>query len=192
MHPSSPPPAALVRRGRRADADRRQDPQASGPRARPRPASGPPGRPRARSARLGPEIPPRLLLQTALEHAPLAARQLGLAQTARGAKINLLGPRGSAKSTVAALALPLRAALERREPYIWIVSDSARQACAPPGKPKGRAARESPARRRLPAAAGLGRTWRHSLIVLRNGVTIEALGTGQRIRGRRSRSTALR
>ena len=114
------------------------------------------------------------------------ARQLDLAQTARGTKLNLLGPRGSAKSTVASLALPLRASLEGREPYIWIVSDTAHQACAHLENVKAELV-DNPLLAADYPAAGIGPTWRRSLIVLRNGVTIEALGTGQRIRGRRRR-----
>ena len=114
-------------------------------------------------------------------------RQIGLAQTARGTKINLLGPRGSAKSTVAALALPLRAALEGREPYIWIVSDTAHQARAHLENVRAELIDNPRLAADYPAAVGLGPTWRSGLIVLRNGATIEALGTGQRIRGRRRR-----
>ena len=39
----------------------------------------------------------------------------------------------------------------------------------------------------FPEAVGRGLVWRDNSIVLRNGVTIEAFGTGQRIRGRRRR-----
>ena len=39
----------------------------------------------------------------------------------------------------------------------------------------------------FPEVVGRGLVWRNNLIVLRNGVTIEALGTGQRLRGRRRR-----
>jgi hypothetical protein len=46
----------------------------------------------------------------------------------RNAKLNVLGPRGAAKSTLGTLAFPLRAAVEGREPYIWIVSDTMYQA----------------------------------------------------------------
>ncbi len=41
--------------------------------------------------------------------------------------------------------------------------------------------------RRYPHAVGRGPIWRAGSIVLRNGVTIEAFGTGQRIRGHRRR-----
>lgn len=113
------------------------------------------------------------------------AEQIERAQAARGCKINVLGPRGGAKSTIGALALPLRAALERRDPYIWIVSDTAHQACAHLDNVKAELVDNPRLANDYPTAVGLGPTWRHSLIVLRNGVTIEALGTGQRIRGRR-------
>ena len=52
------------------------------------------------------------------------AEQLDMAQFRRGTKLNVLGPRGAAKSTIGSLALPLRAAVECWEPYIWIVSDT--------------------------------------------------------------------
>jgi predicted phage terminase large subunit-like protein len=105
----------------------------------------------------------------------------------RGLKINLLGPRGSAKSTVASLAVPLRAALEKQEPYIWIVSDTAAQACGHLENIKSELLDNRLLAAAYPAAVGVGPVWRRGLIALRNGVTIEALGTGQRIRGRRRR-----
>ena len=58
------------------------------------------------------------------------AEQIGVMRSARGMKLNVLGPRGSAKSTLGTLALPLRAALECWEKYIWIISDTKFQACA--------------------------------------------------------------
>src|SRR5207237_5234878 len=42
--------------------------------------------------------------------------------------------------------------------------------------------------RDYPQAAGEGSTWQQDRIQLRNGVVIEALGTGSKIRGRRNRS----
>ena len=115
------------------------------------------------------------------------ARHIALAQTARGSKINVLGPRGGAKSTVGTLALPLRAAVERREPYIWIVSDTAQQACAHLENLKAELVDNRRWPPIIPSVVGAGPKWRRDQIVLRNGVTIEALGTGQRIRGRRRR-----
>jgi hypothetical protein len=112
--------------------------------------------------------------------------RLDLLHEQRGTKINLIGPRGSAKSTLATLAFVLRMAVEKRENYIWIVSDTKPQACGhleniaqelienellTDGDPK----------------RFRSRSWRQNRIILNNGVTIEALGTGQRIRGRRRR-----
>ncbi|MBN2022482.1 MAG: hypothetical protein JW809_06770 [Pirellulales bacterium] len=102
-----------------------------------------------------------------------------------GVKLNVLGPRGSAKSTLAALAFPLRAAVEAREPYIWIVSDTQDQARAHLENVKTELADNPRLAADYPEAVGRGRTWRRGGIVLGNGATIEAFGTGQAVRGRR-------
>jgi len=108
--------------------------------------------------------------------------------TQRGVRVNVLGPRGGAKSTIGTLALPLRTALEGREPYIWIVSDTRHQAQAHLENIKVELEQNARLAARHPAAAGRGPTWRNAAIVLRNGVMIEAFGTGQRLRGRRRRA----
>ena len=115
------------------------------------------------------------------------AEQLDLAQAIRGTKINVLGPRGGAKSTIGTLCLPLRAAVERLEPYIWIVSDTKHQACAHLENLKAELLDNRRLAGDFPEAAGRGPVWRGNSIVLRNGATIEAFGAGQRIRGRRRR-----
>lgn len=115
------------------------------------------------------------------------ADQLDAARDERGAKLNVLGPRGGAKSTIGTLALPLRAAVECSENYIWIVSDTKRQACAHLENIKAELIENSRLAGDFPDVVGRGPVWRGNLIVLRNGVTIEAFGTGQRIRGRRYR-----
>ena len=46
----------------------------------------------------------------------------------RGSRLNVIGPRGHAKSTIGTLAYVLKCAVEAREPYIWIVSDTKEQA----------------------------------------------------------------
>jgi predicted phage terminase large subunit-like protein len=113
------------------------------------------------------------------------ADRLDRTRDARGVKINVLGPRGSAKSTVATLAYPLRAALDGAEPYTWIISDTRHQACAHLENIKAELAANARLAADYPAAAGRGPVWRTGQIVLRNGAAIEAYGTGQRIRGRR-------
>jgi predicted phage terminase large subunit-like protein len=119
-------------------------------------------------------------------HQWLAAR-LAEMRTQRGLKVNLLGPRGHAKSTLGALAYPLCAALEGWEPYIWIVSDTRHQACAHLANLRTELTENRQLQAAYPQAAGMGPTWRANQLVLRNGATIEAFGAGQRIRGRRRR-----
>jgi len=115
------------------------------------------------------------------------AEQLDASHTHRGTKINVLGPRCGAKSTIGTLALPLRAAVECWENYIWIVSDTKHQACAHLENIKAELLDNPRLAEDFSAAVGRGLVWRGNSIVLRNGVTIEAFGTGQRIRGRRRR-----
>jgi predicted phage terminase large subunit-like protein len=131
-------------------------------------------------------LPNHFRLPPSRMHRWLAAKLDGLSAQ-RGRKINLLGPRGGAKSTLATLAYVLQAALERREPYIWIVSDTKRQACAHLENIKAELLENELLAKQYPEAAGRGLVWRENSIVLRNGATIEAFGTGQRLRGRRRR-----
>ncbi len=106
----------------------------------------------------------------------------------RGRRINLIGPRGAAKSTIGTLAYVLRAAVEHREPYIWIVSDTRHQAQSHLQNVKAELTENHVLAQTYPAAVGAGPVWRSDAVVLNNGVMIEAFGTGQRIRGRRRRA----
>ncbi|HEX4132472.1 MAG TPA: hypothetical protein VHZ24_20745 [Pirellulales bacterium] len=103
----------------------------------------------------------------------------------RGVKLNVVGPRGGAKSTIGTLAWPLRLAIEGREPYLWIVSDTRHQACAHLDNIKAELLENPRLARDYPGSTGRGPVWRASAITLNNRVVIEAFGTGQRIRGRR-------
>ncbi|MBN2218025.1 MAG: hypothetical protein JW719_11680 [Pirellulales bacterium] len=113
------------------------------------------------------------------------AKQLDRLARRRGTKLNVLGPRGAAKSTLGTLVYPLRAALEGTEPYIWIVSDTRDQARTHLKNLKAELAENAALAAAYPGAAGAGPVWRVDAIVLHNGVAIEAYGTGQRLRGRR-------
>ena len=115
------------------------------------------------------------------------AQQLDNKFVKRGVKLNVLAPRGSAKSTLGTLAYPLREALEKREPYIWIISDTMSQAHTHLDNIKIELTENSELANAYPDTFGKGNVWRSSGIVLRNGVAIEAYGTGQRLRGRRRR-----
>jgi hypothetical protein len=111
--------------------------------------------------------------------------QCDRARTERGLKINVLGPRGGAKSTIGSLAFPLRSAVEGSEPLIWIISDTADQADEHLENIKRELVENELLRRDYPQACGQGHLWRVGQIRLRNGVAIRAFGTGQKIRGRR-------
>lgn len=103
----------------------------------------------------------------------------------RGTKLNVLGPRGGAKSTIGSLCYVLRAALEGWEPYIWIISDTSSQAQQHLENVKAEIANNERIAATYPQAAGVGKQWTRHSIRLNNGVKIECFGTGQKLRGRR-------
>ncbi len=113
------------------------------------------------------------------------AGQLATLHESRGWKINLVGPRGAAKSTLGTLAYVLRAAVEGWEPYIWIVCDTAEQAATHLDNLKAELLDDGLLADAYPQSTGRGPVWRREAIVLGNGVKIEAFGTGQHLRGRR-------
>ncbi|HEX6961066.1 MAG TPA: hypothetical protein VF175_04315 [Lacipirellula sp.] len=106
---------------------------------------------------------------------------------ARGTRLNALGPRGSAKSTLGTLAYVLRSAVEGREPYIWIVSDTIGQARGHLAHIKAELEQNHLLQAYYPRSAGPGKVWRRDAIELLSGATIEAYSTGQHLRGRRLR-----
>jgi len=112
---------------------------------------------------------------------------LAVCSQSRGGRVNLIGPRGHAKSTVATLAYVLKCAVEASEPYIWIVSDTKEQAQLHLENVKRELADNEQLAEDYPLSVGKGRRWQRQAIELANGVVIEAWGTGQSIRGRRRR-----
>jgi hypothetical protein len=105
----------------------------------------------------------------------------------RGVRVNVLGPRGGAKSTVGTLCYVLRAAVERRESYIWIVSDTVGQARTHLAHVRAELEDNALLAASYPRSVGRGPRWRSGALELPNGCVIEAYGTGQRLRGRRRR-----
>lgn len=105
----------------------------------------------------------------------------------RGRRVNVLGPRGGAKSTVGTLCYVLRGAVEQRESYIWIVSDTVGQARTHLAHVRAELEDNPLLVASYPRAVGRGPRWRSGALQLRNGCVIEAYGTGQRLRGRRRR-----
>jgi predicted phage terminase large subunit-like protein len=115
------------------------------------------------------------------------AGQLQDLHNRRGSRLALVAPRGSAKSTWASLAYPLWAAVHRCDRYILLLSDTQSQARLLLEAIK-RELEDNPAlAQAYPAAVGQGMPWGQDRIRLTNGVVIEALGTGAKIRGRRNR-----
>ncbi len=108
-------------------------------------------------------------------------------RTTRGARRNVVAPRGSAKTTWVSLAYPLREALEGTEPYIVLCADTSIQAERYLRTIRDELDLNESLWRDYPHAMGAGPIWRDNVIRLRNGVMIEALGTGAKIRGRKSR-----
>ena len=103
----------------------------------------------------------------------------------RGSRLNVLAPRGNAKSTIGTLAFPLRCALEGVEPYIWIVSDTQDQACLHLENLRQALASSPALKLRYESALNGKIRSREDRLLLPNGVLIEAYGTGQKLRGRR-------
>lgn len=113
-------------------------------------------------------------------HLWLAGR-LDRLRSDRGQRLNVLAPRGNAKTTWASFAYPLREALEGREQSVVIVSDTARQAKSFLRKIR-RAVESNPAIRRDYGDAR-GEVWKEDHVEFGNGCEILALGTGGKIRG---------
>lgn len=115
-------------------------------------------------------------------HRELADTLAALADR-RGQQVNRLAPRGFAKSTMVSKAYPLWAALEGREPFTLILSDTGKQAVSFLKAIKREVESNPRIRKDYPDAAGAGPEWKSDLIVLRNGCMIAAVGAGGRIRG---------
>ena len=105
----------------------------------------------------------------------------------RGTRLAVIAPRRSAKSTWASFAYPLYCAVEGREPYIQIVSDSIGQAYLWLEAIRDELEANTSLAAAYPDVCGVGPVWRQDRLCLRNAVMLEALGTGSKIRGRRNR-----
>ena len=88
------------------------------------------------------------------------AEQLDAMTHQRGTRLNLIGPRGAAKSTIGTLAYTLRAALEAWEPYVWIISDTRQQAQGHLDNIKQELIGNELLATDYPQAAGKGTIWR--------------------------------
>lgn len=101
--------------------------------------------------------------------------------------LDVLAPRGAAKSTWSTFAYPLYCALHGCEPYIILTSDTGAQAHKYLDAIRTELETNEALARDYPHLAGKGPIWREDRIKLGNGVMIEALGTGTKLRGRKNR-----
>lgn len=103
--------------------------------------------------------------------------------SAPGCRLALAAPRGHAKSTVMSLQNVLHAALYGYKKYILLVSDTESQATAFLDCIKA----ELEDNELLLADFGpqKGKVWKSGVILLQNGCRIDAVGSGQKLRGRR-------
>ena len=104
--------------------------------------------------------------------------------TDKGTRSAIAAPRGHAKSTVMSLQNVLHAALYGYKRYILLVSDTEAQAVSFLDAIKN----ELETNEHILADFGEqpGKTWKTSSIVLANGCRIDAVGSGQKLRGRRN------
>lgn len=112
---------------------------------------------------------------------------LGGLHLRRGRRENVLAPRGAAKTTWSTYAYPLWCALHAVEPYIILTSDTSGQAEGFLEAVRLTLEDNALLARDYPHLTGRGPTWRKDQLRLPNGVVIDALGTGKRIRGRKNR-----
>ncbi len=116
-------------------------------------------------------------------HAWLADR---LDRLEPGTRLAVIAPRDSAKSTWLSLAYPLYCAVTGRQRYIVLVADTMEQARRYLDGIKRELEQNAALRSDHPGSRRRGPAWKVNRILLANGVEIEALGTGQNIRGRKN------
>jgi len=104
-----------------------------------------------------------------------------------GKRVLVIAPRGHAKSTWCSLAIPLRAICEGTERYIILVADTAGQAEAYLKSIASELDTNEDIRRDYPLACQHGETWNTERKETGNDVCIEALGKGNKARGRKFR-----
>lgn len=102
-----------------------------------------------------------------------------------GARDAFVAPRGSSKSTHLSLAGALYCIVLGLEHYMFEVSNVYTQAALLLQAIKGELTANPRLSYDFPEATGQGRVWREDTIVTRNNIKIDALGAGQKVRGRR-------
>lgn len=105
----------------------------------------------------------------------------------RGVRAAIEAPRDFAKSTYLTFLYALWSICEGTEQYIIILSDVHGQAVKHVKGIRFELENNTELADAYPNACGAGEEWTGASIVTRNGIRVEALGAGQKIRGRRQR-----
>lgn len=102
-----------------------------------------------------------------------------------GAREVVIAPRGSAKSALMTLALPLWCVCYEKHKFIVIVSDTQDQAEDFLSWIKEELESNEVIKTLFPHAYGKGEVWRNDRIISANDILLRSLGSGGKIRGRR-------
>ncbi len=102
-----------------------------------------------------------------------------------GAKWAIAAPRGNAKSALVSAIFPLWCICYNKKKFIILLSDTAGQAEDFLTDIKRELEYNELLQRDFPHACGKGDTWRSDEIITNNNIKIKALGSGNKIRGRR-------
>lgn len=116
-------------------------------------------------------------------HTTLAG-EYDIMEKQRGLCTLVIAPRGNAKTTITDVKL-LKAVCETSEHYIFIISDTEKQAAGILATLKDELENNELLREAYPLACAKGPVWNTGRIETANGVCIEALGAGQKVRGRK-------
>lgn len=103
----------------------------------------------------------------------------------KGRKIVIKAPRGNSKSTFCTFLYPLHEIATGNEKYIILIADTYKQAKKYLTAIKAELETNEALAQVYPEACGVGPVWAEDEILTRNGVRVEVLGSGQKIRGRK-------
>ncbi|MEO5332376.1 MAG: phage terminase large subunit [Magnetococcus sp. YQC-5] len=103
----------------------------------------------------------------------------------KGSKLALAAPRGEAKSTLITQIFTLWRVMTERSKYIIIIMDAHHQAAAMLEAVKAELEANPRLCRDFPKQCGAGRIWKEGLAVTKNGIKLQAVGSGARLRGLR-------
>lgn len=118
-------------------------------------------------------------------HTEIFARVPDIIQSEKGVRDLFVAPRGSSKSTHLSLGFALYCIVRGLKKYILEVCDVYSQAALLVEAIKAELTNNPRLKFDFPDVCGAGRVWREGEIVTCNGIRIEGLGAGQKVRGRR-------